>query len=127
LFILWIEICGGDLKDLKSTIRSPNYPKNYTENLTCIWKISVPEKYRINLKFKEFETQACCDCVEIFDGNLDKNNWNPLGKFCGSTKPHRLISAYNNMTIKFTTDNSINYKGFIAEYEVEDQSELNIY
>jgi hypothetical protein len=31
------------------------------------------------------------------------------------------------MTIKFTTDNSVNYKGFIAEYEVEDQSEFNVH
>jgi hypothetical protein len=115
------------VKELNSTITSPNYPNNYTENLTCIWRITVPQKYRIYLKFKEFETQACCDCVEVFDGNLDKDNWNSLGKFCGSIKPHSLISTYNNMTIKFTSDKSINHKGFVAEYEVEDQSEFNTF
>jgi hypothetical protein len=31
------------------------------------------------------------------------------------------------MTIKFTSDESINYKGFEAQYEVEDQSEFNLF
>jgi hypothetical protein len=31
------------------------------------------------------------------------------------------------MTIKFITDNSINYKGFIAEYGVQDQSEFQYF
>jgi hypothetical protein len=78
------------------------------------------------LKFKAFEIQACCDCSEGYDGNSAIDNWNSLGKFCGSDKPHDILSTQNKLSILFLTDNSINYKGFVAEYEVEDQSKNQI-
>jgi tryptophan synthase beta subunit len=65
--------------------------------------------------------------VEVFDGDLVEDNWNSFGKFCGPYVPQSLISTFNNMTVKFTSDKSINYKGFVAEYEIEDQSEFNIF
>jgi hypothetical protein len=106
---------------LNATIFSLNYPNNFSENLNCIWNISVPQRYKIKLQFKELKTKAFSDCVEVFDGNsVDYKN--SIGKFCGSAIPYKLISTYTNLTIKFSAHKSINNNGFVAEYEVQEIS-----
>ena len=56
LFIL-AESCGGVLKDPSGEITSPNYPNNYPDDVTCIWKIS-PEKTHVNLTIEDFKVSA---------------------------------------------------------------------
>jgi hypothetical protein len=73
---------------------------------------------------KDFSTEKCCDCLEVFDGLSVRNQ--SLGKYCGQldNSPF-IISTFNNVSLKFTSDHSHNYKGFFAEYisVPEDQSE----
>jgi hypothetical protein len=122
-----LVLCGGELTELNSTITSPNYPNNYTGDLNCFWKIIAPPKYRILLKLKDFSTEKCCDCLEVFDGISVRNT--SLGKYCGTTdtSPY-IISTFNNILLKFTSDHSHNYKGFSADYISipEDQSLLKL-
>jgi len=109
---------------MNSTIISPNYPNNYTGDLKCFWKIMAPPQHRIILKLIDFLTEKCCDCLEIFDGLSVRNT--SLGKYCGlvDNDPF-IISAFNNVSLMFTSDHSHNYKGFSIDYKSvsEDQSE----
>ena len=50
--------CGYHLKGLNGTFDSPNYPNHYGINNTCGWLISVPQGYRISLKFKRISLDS---------------------------------------------------------------------
>jgi hypothetical protein len=88
----------------------------------CTWRINVPKGFRISLKFYDFRTEYCSDFVQIFDGNPVNESF--VGKFCGSSKPRKIISTSNIMTIKFYTDSSSNYRGFSADYMALNESEF---
>ena len=47
--------CENGLDMTMKTIKSPNYPDSYDNNLTCKWLISVPHRSHISLKFLEFD------------------------------------------------------------------------
>ena len=47
--------CENGLDMTMKTIKSPNYPDSYDNNLTCKWLISVPHRSHISLKFLKFD------------------------------------------------------------------------
>ena len=47
--------CETGLDDDKESIKSPNYPNLYDNNLSCKWLISVPHGLHITLKFTIFD------------------------------------------------------------------------
>ena len=58
IFVYIIEPrCNGVLKTLSGVITSPNYPKNYPNNMNCHWRIS-PEKSHVNLSIEFFKVTA---------------------------------------------------------------------
>ena len=100
------------------TIASPNYPENYVSRLNCAWRITVPDGFRVQLRFEGFalESQSICnfDSVELRNGFT---NTSPLiGKYCGSTTPPAATSQGRNLYIKFKTDGSGTRKGFKARF-----------
>ncbi len=122
LFIFLKVICGGELNDTNGSLSSPDYPQNYANTLRCLWTITVPPKYNIRLNFVSLQTESCNDYVEIFDGNSANTS---LDKFCGnlnSRSTTQVTSTSNVMTVKFFTDGSNNYKGFLATYSAIEQS-----
>ena len=44
------------------------------------------------------------------------NNRRDLGTFCGKTVPSKFRSLSRDIVVHFTTDSSINRKGFVAGY-----------
>ena len=40
-FVLAVT-CGNDQSSQSGSISSPNYPQNYSDNLLCVWTITVP-------------------------------------------------------------------------------------
>ncbi|XP_015790048.1 tolloid-like protein 1 [Tetranychus urticae] len=112
-------ICGGDIVSEEGTLQSPNYPEDYRPNKECIWKIIVPEKYQVALKFSSFEIESHDNCVydylEIRDGHSLSNS--PiLGKFCGHRIPNDIRSTSNKLLIKFVSDSSVQKAGFSANF-----------
>ena len=71
----------------------------------------------IGMWFTDFnlEDHPSCswDWVQVVDGDgtvlLDKS--------CGETRPDRITSRTNRLTVKFHSDSSENFPGFRAEYE----------
>ena len=39
-------------------LESPNYPEEYQNDNTCVWRLSVPENLQIVLKFQSFEVSG---------------------------------------------------------------------
>uniref|UniRef100_T1L6A2 CUB domain-containing protein n=1 Tax=Tetranychus urticae TaxID=32264 RepID=T1L6A2_TETUR len=119
VFLCFSAICGGDIVSEEGTLQSPNYPEDYRPNKECIWKIIVPEKYQVALKFSSFEIESHDNCVydylEIRDGHSLSNS--PiLGKFCGHRIPNDIRSTSNKLLIKFVSDSSVQKAGFSANF-----------
>ncbi len=121
MFLNWSInlVCGGELNFPSGNINSPYYPDNYIPKLNCVWKISVPSNHVIRLIFTDFKTEENQDCVFIYDG-LSFSTSSLLRKICGSytslSAVSTVTSTTNFMIVKFTTDSSVNHRGFNAFY-----------
>ncbi|TGZ53188.1 Cubilin [Temnothorax longispinosus] len=120
-------LCGGEFHEGTGIIKSPFYPNPYHHSTTCIYEIIQPSGKGIILTMEDMDIegrdQNCYyDYVEIFDG--DNENATNLAKLCGDEEnmpdtPY--YSTHNFMYIKFTTDNSIDGRGFKANYTTIDR------
>ena len=52
--------------------------------------------------------------MTIYDGTSIQSP--SLGKYCGNSIPTSLVSTNNQLFLMFTTDSSVNGKGFMIEY-----------
>ncbi|NXH11671.1 CUBN protein, partial [Bucco capensis] len=120
--------CGGYLTDPSGTFGSPisNVTSRYEKDLDCVWVITAPVNQLIKLSFPSFaleaqSAQACrYDSVRVYDG--DNENANLAGTFCGSAVPAPFLSTRNSLTVRFTTDNSVEREGFNATYSTEERA-----
>ncbi|NXY42567.1 CUBN protein, partial [Ceuthmochares aereus] len=119
--------CGGYLKNSAYSFGSPtsNVTGRYEKNLDCVWIITAPVNKLINLTFTSFRLEAqslrTCryDYVKLYDG--DNENANLVGSFCGSAMPAPFLSTRNSLTVRFTTDSSVEREGFNATYTTVDR------
>ena len=69
--------CYHFLNEKSGEITTPNYPRNYPANFTCIWTVTAPPGYYVQLTFKDFDVEPYEDCqtdfLEIKDGG-NKNS-----------------------------------------------------
>jgi len=121
-------LCGGEFRTESGVIKSPFYPNPYHNSRTCIYEIIQPPGKGIVLTIEDMDiegrNQNCYyDYVEIFDG--DNENATKLATLCGNEEnmPNEpYYSTFNSMYITFTTDNSIEGRGFKANYTTIDRS-----
>ncbi|KAH9496285.1 hypothetical protein Btru_018007, partial [Bulinus truncatus] len=94
-------------------ITSPNYPSVYDPGHNCSWLITVPENNIITLNFSDLILECRYDYVTVYDG--DNTSAPQLGRHC--QKPFgSLMTTSNTMYITFTSDNSVQYTGFMATF-----------
>lgn len=108
----------------EGSINSPRYPKDYPEDVVCRWIIQIPPeiletKQYIKLTFEAFQLEYDSSCsfdkLTVYDGIKENNTM--LGTFCGKDIPPPLFSSSAQIVVKFTSDNSMVYKGFNATIE----------
>jgi hypothetical protein len=108
----WKKIATTD----SGTIKSPNYPKSYSENTDKTYDLVVAEGSKVELTFTDFQMEAEASCgydfVEVFD-----TNGKSVKKLCGSTKPDKITSSGKSMKVKFHSDYYVNMKGFSASWK----------
>ncbi|KAM8945508.1 adhesion G-protein coupled receptor G6 [Pelodytes ibericus] len=93
---------------------SPCYPQLYPNSQDCRWTIRAPPGFIIHLTFVDFDIEEAQNCM--YD-SLSINNGETTSKFCGITaKGLSFNSSGNEMIISFTSDFSIQKKGFNATY-----------
>lgn len=86
----------------------------YTSNLDCTWFISLPDlSKKVNLSFSFFQTECNYDEVSIFNVH-DSNSL--IATLSGSNPIPWILSNSSKMIIKFTSDSSIQSRGFLATY-----------
>jgi hypothetical protein len=87
---------------------------NYGDNIDLYWLIHPNDAKQIVLSFSSFSTESVYDYVTVYDGPTVSSP--VLGKFSGAAIPSLVTSNSNNMLIRFTTDGSVNYSGWNADY-----------
>lgn len=103
-----ITDCDGELTDGSNS-------NNYANNSECSWIIQGPQGSNVRLNFTSFETESCCDFVNIYDGN--SANSELLGRFSGTSLPPSIQTSQPNAFILFDTDGSSARAGWTLEYE----------
>ena len=58
--------CSGQLTSLTGVIQSPNFPRNYSNGLNCVYVITVPDTYRVTLTFETFEVEKTRNCYHDY-------------------------------------------------------------
>lgn len=110
---------GGDV------IESPNFPHKYGALSKCKWTLEGPQGSNIILQFQEFDTEKAFDTVQILVGGRTEEKSVSLATISGkqadlSSKPY--VTASNFMIVKFTSDGSVERKGFRATWKTEPQN-----
>ncbi|XP_069688891.1 cubilin [Periplaneta americana] len=114
--------CGGKFTMPFGSIHSPNYPKNYDNNLDCRWLIEVDPNYVIFFKFEDFDVFApsCRQTgVQVFDGN--STNSTELFNRCSPLSAEdysNFTSTSNQLLVVMRTGNYRTAKGFRASYNI---------
>ncbi|KAK4871991.1 hypothetical protein RN001_016115 [Aquatica leii] len=114
--------CGGILKSQTGVIKSTLDAGAYLSGSTCMWVIVAPQGFSIQLTwimFKLEESSVCgFDYVEVYNNHTVNEL---IGKYCGNKLPPNSVSSSNIVTVKFVSDQSINYDGFVLSYSFVDQ------
>ncbi|XP_045150519.1 adhesion G-protein coupled receptor G6 [Echinops telfairi] len=106
--------CRVDLSSPSGTFTSPCYPNDYPNSQACLWTLWAPTGYIIQITFNDFDIEEAPNC--IYD-SLSLDNGESQTKFCGATaKGLSFNSSANEMRVSFSSDFSIQKKGFNASY-----------
>lgn len=88
---------------------------SYTNNLDCRWIIQPPAgTASIALSFSRFQTESCCDFVEIYTGTSVTGT--PTHRFSGTTIPASVIVNGSAILVRFVTDGSATASGWALNY-----------
>merc|ERR1712106_208526 len=98
-------------------IKTPNYPKDYPEQITKIYNLKVVAGSRVKLTFNDFNVEYHGKCEYDYVEVNDSNGQTIGKKLCGTTKPEPITSTGNSMTVKFVSDYYDTRKGFVANWE----------
>ncbi|KAH0521634.1 G-protein coupled receptor 126 [Microtus ochrogaster] len=106
--------CRIVLSNPSGTFTSPCYPNDYPNTQSCSWTLRAPTGYIIQITFNDFDIEEAPNC--IYD-SLSLDNGETQTKFCGATaKGLSFNSTVNEMHVSFSSDFSIQKKGFNASY-----------
>ncbi|XP_078492578.1 uncharacterized protein LOC144748328 isoform X2 [Ciona intestinalis] len=97
-------------------ISSPNYPNFYPDRSSCWWNlISNNPRYQVQLTLKTFDTETCCDYLQINNGTQ-----NALVKLQGSltNRTQTYVSSNQSLHLYFYSDGSVSRTGFIGSYKL---------
>ncbi|XP_070540443.1 cubilin-like [Ptychodera flava] len=113
-------------KENQGNMASPNYPALYPNNQDCVWHIITDNPdANIVLTFQDFQLerrqsdqeQCSKDYLEVREGPSVED---PLiGIFCGRDVPSIIVTPSNALSIRFRTDESVQDKGFLMQYNAK--------
>jgi hypothetical protein len=104
-------------------IQTPDFPAKYANNADCSYIITVPLGKRVSIIFDIFETEDCCDYINIYEGPTREIF---IAKVAGSNHSSGFIyttKSQNIMEIQFISDANKNYQGFHAVFDAIDATD----
>ena len=102
-------------------ISTTGYPNtSYASNCNCTWIIELPEQFnsvelKVNGLFIEESSNCTKDRLTILNGR--NGNSLSMGSYCGRDLPAAMQSSTRFVTVKFSSDDAVNKKGFTLQYK----------
>ncbi|XP_061559618.1 adhesion G-protein coupled receptor G6 [Phycodurus eques] len=102
--------CGSVLTESEGWLTSPCYPHKYGNSQTCRWILRAPSGFVVQISVEDFELEEAPGC--IYD-RLTVSTGNGEVKFCGLTAAGLMLNSSGNaMDLEFTSDFSVQKRGF---------------
>ncbi|XP_077336515.1 seizure protein 6 homolog isoform X1 [Lithobates pipiens] len=117
-----IAACGGFIRNITTgRLVSPNFPGNYSNNLTCHWVLEAPAAQRLHLHFEKVSLAEDDDRLIIRDGNTIDSP--PIyDSYEVEYLPiEGLLSTARHFFIELTTDSSGTSTGVAVRYQAYEQ------
>uniref|UniRef100_A0A8C5PHE7 Seizure related 6 homolog n=1 Tax=Leptobrachium leishanense TaxID=445787 RepID=A0A8C5PHE7_9ANUR len=114
--------CGGLIRNITTgRLVSPNFPGNYSNNLTCHWVLEAPPAQRLHLHFEKVSLAEDDDRLIIRDGNTIDST--PIyDSYEVEYLPiEGLLSSARHFFIELTTDSSGSSTGVALRYQAYEQ------
>merc|ERR1711892_555844 len=102
------------------TLKSANYPGNYPDKTDTTYILETEKGSTIQLLFEEISVEDTENdgCRHDYVKVIDSDGITELARLCGYiTRPQRLKSQGNKMILEFYTDESVNNRGFQANWK----------
>ncbi|KAK1171509.1 adhesion G-protein coupled receptor G6-like isoform X6 [Acipenser oxyrinchus oxyrinchus] len=107
--------CRKVLTSSNGVFTSPCYPSEYPNSQACKWTLQAPAGYIVQITFLDFEIEEAPQC--IYDHVIVSSGKDDV-KFCGITANGLTLNSTGNvMNVSFTTDFSVQKKGFKISYK----------
>lgn len=123
IFVTAADFCSGLVY-----ADSGGVTNNYTDQETVVRTI-IPNvaSNNIVLTFSDFNFEQDYDFLSVYDGNTSTATL--LGKFTGTTIPGPFTSSAvdGSLTVKYTSDQFLNFSGFIANISCTPNLSVNNY
>ncbi|XP_057678693.1 adhesion G-protein coupled receptor G6 isoform X3 [Corythoichthys intestinalis] len=102
--------CGSESTEPEGVLTTPCYPQNYGNSASCRWILRAPPGFAVQISFEDFELEEAPGC--IYD-RLVVGTGSGEVKFCGLTAAGLVLNSSGNvMELRFTSDFSVQKRGF---------------
>ncbi|GBP07549.1 Cubilin [Eumeta japonica] len=118
--------CGGRFSGRSGTFTSLHYPKNYDNDLDCLWTLEVPMNHIVELSFVDFDLynlpnfrddSSCGDYIRVYDSYyIIEQNY--TYQICPNSNITHVFSKSNVLSVQFVSDNYGAAKGFKANFNM---------
>uniref|UniRef100_T1IKW2 Metalloendopeptidase n=1 Tax=Strigamia maritima TaxID=126957 RepID=T1IKW2_STRMM len=120
----------GEAVNRPTTIRSPNYPRNYPKNSKCVWVITAPIGRKVRAQFKNFEMMRRWEgknrCVwDIFEFRYV--NLHDGIRYCGTELRGETVTSVSNTMVFVFSSQSNYFAGFEVDVDFLQQEEIYIF
>ncbi|XP_048481076.1 cubilin-like [Plutella xylostella] len=100
-------------------VNSPNFPKDYDDNLNCEWIFKATSGRHLSIKFNQLsiEEQSNCfaDYISVFSSTDGTEIWKPVAEKICTGLPEYNLNFDSYMKVVFVTDISQTSRGFSAK------------
>ncbi|CAH3144932.1 unnamed protein product, partial [Porites evermanni] len=101
--------CGSVINN---TLTSPGFPRQYPNNMHCVYNVSIPSGKALKFNFTTFSLELESKCRWDYLRIVDDNN-RTLGTYCGSELSGKVVLVNGNYaSITFHSDGSVQFPGF---------------
>ena len=92
-------------------LTSPGYPRNYPDNVNCVYFVNVAEGYKLLTQFVDFDLEYGFDALRALDQE-DRPDRSDRHIFTGVNVPRNLTSQTSYFIFQFLSDGGVNSRGF---------------
>ncbi|KAM5338742.1 cubilin [Glossophaga mutica] len=115
------QVCGGSLSGVNGSFSYKSPDVGYVHDVNCFWVVRTEERKVLRITFTFFQLESVSNCphefLQIHDG--DSSAAFQLGRFCGSSPPHELLSSDNALYFHFYSEHLRNERGFTIRWETQ--------